>query len=139
MTVQVAFYKGRGGWDDRIIRFITRSPYSHCELAIPQADGTHYCVSSHIKDGGVRGRTMRLSPDQWDILPCDVTEDAARQLLAAEQGCGYDYLGVLRFVLPFMRQSKRRWFCSELVGTALGMTKPHKQTPGDVYNYLRPK
>ena len=153
MTVQVAFYKGRGGWDDRIIRIITRSPYSHCELAIPQADGSHYCISSHIKDGGVRGKFMALPGDRWDLLPAIDPEylrnpehyDRALRTLPADtvsdwlrrhQGQRYDWLGVLRFVFPWLRQSEARWFCSEFVACVLGMDNPAKQSPQDIYQHL---
>ena len=50
MSVQLALYKGRGTLFNALIRWWTRSPYSHCELVI---NGT--CYSSSIRDGGVRG------------------------------------------------------------------------------------
>lgn len=157
MTVCVAFYKGkpRPGATlrertkylfDWTIRIITRSPYSHCELAIPDTSrpGVYYCVSASVRDGGVRGKYMTLPDDRWDLLPVanvkglrSVTESWVSDHLRIHQGQRYDWFGVLRFICPFLRQSKTRWFCSEFVATVLGMDKPYKQTPQTVYQYLK--
>lgn len=150
MSVYVAFYKGRPRPGatlrertkylfDWTIRLITRSPYSHCELAIPDTNrpGVYYCVSSSVRDGGVRGKHMMLPADRWDILPAAVSEEAVYRHLHQHEGARYDWTGVLRFIFPLLRQSSRRWFCSEFVALALGMDKPHQQTPQMVYQYLK--
>ena len=157
MTVCVAFYKGRprAGSSlrerakylfDWTIRIITRSPYSHCELAIP--DTTHpdiyYCVSASVRDGGVRGKVMALPGDRWDLLPAfdlkgrrTITDAQVSDRLRVHEGQKYDWLGVFRFICPILRQSKNRWFCSEFVATVLGMDNPERQTPQTVYQYLK--
>ena len=53
----------------------------------------------------------------------------------------YDYLGVLRFALPFLRRPKDKWFCSELVAAALRdlagwSVDPAKARPSTVYFHL---
>ena len=35
MMVKIAFYKGKGNWINKIIRWWTRSNYSHAELVLP--------------------------------------------------------------------------------------------------------
>ena len=150
MSVYVAFYKGRPRAGsplrertkylfDWTIRRITRSPYSHCELAVPDTTrpGVYYCVSASVRDGGVRGKHMALPADRWDILPASVSTEAVYRQLRQHEGQPYDWLGVLRFVCPILRQSTARWFCSEFVATVLGMDKPEKQTPQAVYQYLK--
>nr|DAS71670.1 MAG TPA: cysteine peptidase [Bacteriophage sp.] len=157
MSVYVAFYKGkpRPGATlrertkylfDWTIRLITRSPYSHCELAIPDTTrpGVYYCVSASVRDGGVRGKYMTLTDERWDLLPVanvkglrSVTAARVSDHLRIHQGQRYDWFGVLRFICPFLRQSKTRWFCSEFVATVLGMDKPYKQTPQTVYQHLK--
>ena len=157
MTVCVAFYKGRprAGSSlrerakylfDWTIRRITRSPYSHCELAVPDTTrpGGYFCVSASVRDGGVRGKFMMLPDDRWDLLPVanvkglrSVTESRVSDHLRIHQGQRYDWLGVFRFVCPLLRQSKSRWFCSEFVATVLGMDNPERQTPQTVYQYLK--
>jgi cytoplasmic protein len=166
MSVYVAFYKGRPRPGaplrervkylfDGAIRVITRSPYSHCELAIPDTTrpGVYFCVSASVRDGGVRGKFMALPGDRWDLLPAIDPEylrnpehyDRALRTLPADtvsdwlrrhQGQRYDWLGVLRFVFPWLRQSEARWFCSEFVATVLGMDNPAKQSPQDIYQHL---
>ena len=166
MSVYVAFYKGRPRPGaslrerakylfDWTIRVITRSPYSHCELAIPDTarPGVYFCVSASVRDGGVRGKFMTLPGDRWDLLPAIDPEylrdpahyDRALRTLPAEtvsdwlrryQGQRYDWAGVLRFVFPWLRQSGMRWFCSEFVARVLDMANPEKQSPQSVYQYL---
>ena len=55
MSVQLALYKAPGEWTNALIRWWTRSQYSHCELVI---DGT--CYSSSERDRGVRSKVMAL-------------------------------------------------------------------------------
>ena len=35
MNIKIAFYKGQGNWLNKIIRWWTKSPYSHAELILP--------------------------------------------------------------------------------------------------------
>lgn len=130
--------KGRSPYfSDRLIRWVTKSPYSHCEIAIAQDNGHYRCLSSHVRDGGVREKILRLAPENWDIVPASLEAEAALAFFAREKGSGYDYSGVLRFVLPFLRASKTRWFCSEFVAAALGMDRPERQSPQDVFAWLQ--
>ena len=144
MTVFIAFYKGgrrkgesplKYAWD-YAVRLRTASPYSHCEIAIEQGWGVYECISSSMRDGGIRGKAMQLPKDRWDILPCTLTEREAREWLSREQGKAYDYAGALRFVLPFLRQAPQKWFCSEFVAAALGIDNPSGQTPASVWKWL---
>lgn len=150
MSVYVAFYKGkpRPGATlrertkylfDWTIRLITRSPYSHCELAIPDTTrpGVYFCVSASVRDGGVRGKYMTLPADRWDILPTTVTEETVYRHLRQHEGEPYDWAGVLRFACPVLRHAQGRWFCSEFVAQVLDMDKPHRQTPQTVYQSLK--
>jgi hypothetical protein len=128
----LAFYKARGTWFDRLIRFVTRSPYSHVEVAItPLPNGRWLCGSSSVRDGGVRLKAITLSQDNWDL--CFVGGDAyaVRAWFEARAGERYDWLGVLRFVLPFVGQSSRRWFCSEACLAALGLVETWRFSPAD--------
>lgn len=90
--------------------------YSHAELVF--RDGT--CLSSTYGAGvtlGDRDLTGWLVVD-LPFVPYE-TERAIREWAKGEVGSGYDALGVARFVLPFLRQSPDRWFCSEIVVAAL--------------------
>lgn len=138
MIVTVAFYKWRGDWIDRLIRKLTSGPYSHCELIV---SGKWLSVSP--REGTVRYKKIVPKPDHWDFIEIPVNmhqvsliEDFASHELFE----GYDWLGILftQFI-NFNRQSKNRWFCSELVAAALqsigllGGLAPHRLDPNELY------
>ena len=147
-TVYLALYKGRrdGAWyrpsvaaarvSDWIIRTLTGSPYSHCELAVPCADGQYDCYSSSIRDGGVRLKTMPLPPEKWDLIPVDVSPEQVYEALAATFAAKYDWLGATG-VIARWRHDKRKWFCSEWCAMALGLANPERFCPGSLATYLQ--
>jgi len=117
--MRVAFYRyrkpGIAGLFARFTRFITGGTYSHCELIF--ANGQAYSAS--IQDGGTRWKRIEFDPEKWDILEVPVDERRARQFCNAEEGCLYDFQGICRFLFPWVRESKTRWFCSEIVTAGL--------------------
>lgn len=82
VRVYLAMYKGRQDgsgikvWAARLIdwaiRTITRSPYSHCEIAIRYSGGLFDCYSSSARDGllliSPHNRTAR--PPDCRFCPC---------------------------------------------------------------------
>ena len=74
--IVLALYKGNrsGKWyspsvlqarlGDWLIRKFTRSPYSHCEIAVDKGNGQYDCYSASLRDGGVRMKTMTLPADK---------------------------------------------------------------------------
>ncbi len=64
MSVALALYKGKGGLANSLIRWKSKSIYSHCELVV---DGWMY--SSTVRDGGVRCKIDYLPEEEWDIIP----------------------------------------------------------------------
>ncbi len=147
-TVYLALYKGRrdGAWyrpgvaaarlSDWIIRTLTGSPYSHCELAVPCADGQYDCYSSSIRDGGVRLKTMPLPPEKWDLIPVDASPEQVYEALAATFGAKYDWAGATG-VIARWRHDKRKYFCSEWCAMALGLANPERFCPGSLAAYLQ--
>lgn len=128
--IQLALYKAPGDLYDRLIRIWTRSPYSHCELVLE--DGRF--ASSSPRDGGVRAKLIEPDPPIWDFLPLPwVREEVVEELLQAEQGAGYDWVGVLGSqILPVGIQSKSRWFCSEFCAQVIGLEQPQRYSPGSL-------
>ena len=131
--MQIAFYKGpASGLKNKLGRLLvcigTWSKYSHCELVI-----NGMCYSASARDGGVRAKLIDLASGHWDVV--DVPGDAMRALMwfQAHQGQPYDWLGVLRFALPVLRQRPGEWFCSEAVAAMLGMGDSAGVTPGDLW------
>lgn len=139
MLVQIAFYKGPPRRDllhtvsHYAIRLWTWSKYSHAELVL---DGV--CYSSSTRDGGVRGKSINLVSGRWDVVPLNIDRASAHRALAwfgVHGGDKYDWAGVWRFVVPWLPHSKRRWFCFEAIGAALGLAGTHKFDADDLYDW----
>ena len=144
--IYLALYKGRrdgSGWrvwvarfTDGLTRILTRGRYSHCEIAVrlPEtADGQEYeCYSASIRDRGVRRKTMPLPPAKWDLIELpDSVGGRLETLWAQTQGQGYDLPGAFGVVFG-LPENRRRWFCSEWVGAALGLAESWRFSPNDL-------
>lgn len=149
-VIYLALYKGRrdGAWyqpdiaaarlSDWIIRLFTRSPYSHCELAVLRTDGQYDCYSSSIRDGGVRVKTMPLSAEKWDLIEIRQPEIQVRtaDLFQRTKGQPYDWTGALGIVLR-TRHSPAKWFCSEWCAAALGLDAPERYCPNTLALHIK--
>lgn len=128
--MRAAFYKatrpGVQGLYSRAVRWIDRGPYSHCELVF--SDGLS--GSASYIDGGVRFKRIAYDNDHWDFIDLpDAAEPFARDWFRANDGAPYDLMGNVRFVLPWLSDSERGWFCSEALGAALGWKEPWRYGP----------
>lgn len=136
--VTLAMYKGPG---DKLrykifhyaVCYFTKSRYSHCELII---DGIAY--SSSARDGGVRKKVIDNlnESNHWDLfnLP-NIDRDSALAIFSLREGKGYDYLGIIRYLLPFLSSSSNRDYCSEIVSMMAGLEE-YEKTPEDVFRTL---
>ena len=140
--IKVAFYKGEGNWFDKLIRWWTRSPYSHSELVI---DDIWY--SSSPRDGHVRATRIYAVPNHWDFIHIDCSEQAKRTITDAidsQLGKPYDIIGILLSqVIPLGVDDPNSWFCSEICACALQkagiLPRAHKAawfSPARLYNKL---
>ena len=135
--MKVAFYKGTHaglpGVYNRLIRWWTRSPYSHAELVFDNGQA----ASASSMDGGVRFKAIEFDPALWDFVsvPAGLAL-AARDWFTQHQGEAYDLLGNLHFVIGAVGDDKRKWFCSEAVAAALGMPNPERFDPGTLHAAL---
>jgi hypothetical protein len=135
--MKVAFYKGTHsglpGVYNRLVRWWTRSPYSHAELVFEDGQA----ASSSAMDGGVRFKAIEFDPALWDFVPVPAgLAPAARDWFAQHDGQAYDMLGNLHFVISAVGDDKRKWFCSEAVAAALGMPDPERFDPGTLHAAL---
>jgi hypothetical protein len=141
MVIRVAFYKGKGKFIDKLIKWWTKSPYSHCELMFPD----DRMFSSDAWSGGVRyNKNYNLA--NWDIVETPITQIELRSLIEWcdwKNGSAYDWWGTLSFILPFVHESKKKWFCSELCAAGLiwisklpSTTKISNLDPGELYKLL---
>ena len=122
MVIKVAFYRGRGGFFERIIKWWTKSPYSHAELILP--DGVTWISISPFLTSKVAARTKEeWNKDEWDFVELKVTEQQVKiiqEFYEYTKGCKYDWIGMLLSqFLPFHIKRKGKWYCSEWIAYAL--------------------
>lgn len=135
---RAAFYTGTRpgipGIYNRLVRWLDRGPYSHCELIF--ADGM--AASSSFMDHGVRFKYIEFNPAHWDFvrLPHHL-EAAARAWFEAHQGKVYDLWGNIRFLFGCFRDSGDKWFCSEALAAALGFENPWRFGPNGLSEILK--
>ena len=118
---------------DKVVLAVTGGKYAHCGIVID------HTLFQALPGQGVVSSPFNIS-DGWTCvnLP-NLDERAALKFVAHELGCGYDWCGVARFVLPFLKPSKSRWFCSELAAAVVtaggykGLGKDWKFTPQGLY------
>ena len=141
----LALYKGHrdgAGWrvwcaraTDWLTRILTRGQYSHAEIAYGPAEGGGYdCISSSVRDGGVRAKTMLLPADKWDLIPLPDSINEHGQLDRLYRNTvsqPYDWFGAVGVVFK-TRQRGDKWFCSEWCAAALGLPDGWRWSPNDL-------
>lgn len=130
-TFKAALYKGTrpgmAGVYNRLVRWWTRSIYSHAELVF--AGG--WCGSASFMDHGVRLKVIDFNPEHWDFIDLPAAlEPAALDWFKQHRGAKYDIWGNLHFVISPVVHDTRRWFCSEAIAAALGLPDPWRYDPG---------
>ena len=104
----------------KVVCWWTKSKYSHCEIVYK---GEAYSSSS--RDGGVRKKLIDFNSGKWDLYTIEKLDGEFLITFYEETDeCGYDYLGLFRFVLPFIKSSENRWFCSEWCAFVLKYEQP---------------
>lgn len=133
--MKIAFFKGNT-LIGRMIRFWTRSQYSHTEILLyDYQDGTYDCLSADYIDG-VRINRLSISLDEWDIIDIDFPISKVHEWYSRNYGKGYDYLGLLGFVISPLKENKNRWFCSEIVADIIGIKCSSRFNPSILYSVL---
>lgn len=139
--LRIAFYNADDNLTHKLIRWVTKSPFSHCELVFSDdwcfgadpEDGTRFLTYSNIYD-----------PQTWCLmdLPWISEEDEKRirKYCEQEDECGYDWWGIFLGRINPMHNHPDKWFCSEFCATALrpftkGLTD-FWYTPGSLYKAL---
>ena len=122
MKIAVAFYKGKGNWKNKLIRWWTKSPYSHAELILP--DRVTWISISPLLTSKVESRTKEThTKENWDIIELSITQeqlDVIMEFYQATKGSGYDWIGMLMSqFLPYNIKRKGKWYCSEWITYAL--------------------
>ena len=122
MKIKVAFYCGKGTWVNKIIRWWTKSPYSHAELIMP--DNETWIGISPFKASRLE---QKHNPDyvvcDWNFLELEVTSEqlgVIKEFYESTRGSKYDWVGMLLSqFLPYHIKRKNKWYCSEWIAYAL--------------------
>ncbi|WP_114968551.1 hypothetical protein [Rhodoferax ferrireducens] len=134
--MKVAFYKstrpGIAGIYNRLVRWWTRSPYSHAELIF--SDG--WAASSSFADGGVRFKRIDFDPAHWDFVEIDGNEAAPRQWFHAHDGDLYDLWGNVGFVVGPVPDDPDKRSCAESIAAALGYAESWRYSPAILHSAL---
>ena len=158
MEIKVAFYKGEGNWKNKVIRWWTKSPYSHAELILP--DGTTWVSISPMLTSTVSKRSIDTVKDlnEWDFLRFElswrepVQDYQLRQLYSfidETEGAKYDWLGMIfSQMTPYLIKHRDKWYCSEWIAHTLVKARVVKWeklqiyrtpnlSPGKLYELLK--
>lgn len=111
-TVAILLFKGRG-IISTLIRWQTRSPYSHAAILLP--DGS---IVESWQGKGVRETELT----DWRNIDVFYVPSATQEqwfnilfFMNSRIGKGYDYWGVIRFITRTNMPPNDKWFCSEIV------------------------
>ena len=158
MNIRVAFYKGKGDWKNRIIRWWTKSRDSHVELILP--NGITWVSISPFLTSKVSTRSINEveNLNDWDFLSFELSwrEPVNKYQIAqlhnfidATRGAKYDWFGmILSQLFPYLIKHRDRWYCSEWIAHALVKArivmwdniyiyKTPNLSPGKLYEVLK--
>ena len=114
---RVLLYHGKGIISG-LIRWQTRSMYSHSGILLP--DGTS--VGALYNGVVISPDPLSVDPGMDKFIVNNITNEQwkiACDFILSQLGKGYDYWAIIRFVSRESMPDNDRWFCSELVFTAL--------------------
>jgi hypothetical protein len=106
--------------------------YSHVELIEGRAvhGEVALCLSSSGRDGGVREKEILLKPESWSLVTLDVDPSGPANFIRTRIDAKYDYARILLSqVWAFGRHDSSKWFCSEIIGRALGLHSSQRISP----------
>lgn len=131
--MKLALYKGRGQIGNAIIRWWTRSPYSHCEIVIGDVGYT-----SSLMDGGVRAKRIAFDPEHWDFVSLQwVDPTHVSAYYAQTAGEPYGWLDLIKRQFFNRHGNDAGWFCSEWCAAALGLPNPQLYSPATLGDYCK--
>lgn len=144
MKVIVAFEKNNSSLYSKVIRFWTKSEYSHCELIIDN----DWISSGNPAGSGVMVKPLEKLRDNYDYIEVEVHSIYKNKIfnfIRSQENTKYDWLGAfLGGGLDLNIGEKSKWFCSELVvhilrisGTKLFDRPANTYSPQDVYEVIK--
>ena len=123
MKIKIAFYKGEWEFVNRIVRWWTKSPYSHAELVL--SDGATWIgISPFLKSEVSARKKDGINLNEWEFIEFDITQeqnDIIMQFYEETKGNRYDWFGMIasQLLSPFVLKQRGHWYCSEWIAYAL--------------------
>lgn len=121
MNVCIALYKGKGRWHNAVVRYWTKSKYSHAELLMP--DNTSITITPFDRKGIVREEFKCEDEDAWDFICMPVSPSdlcTLEKFYEETKGLQYDWVGMIASqLMPYHIKHRNRWYCSEWIAYAL--------------------
>jgi len=115
--MKLMFYYGPGDLVTKIIRLVTRGPYSHVELQF--TDGCRFFASGHgIFTGTHMICDRKIYGTNWDEILIPATweqEKAVERFTFHLIGFPFDWRGMISFLLPFFDRRREAKYCSSIV------------------------
>ncbi len=124
MTIRIAFRFQDPRLFARLVCFVQRHDSAHCEVAWSWADQQHECVSASFVDHGVRAKSIAMPPEKWRIYELPLPYRRVLDWFDAHKDEGYDWLGLLGFIVRRVKGWLRRKFCSEAGADIMGLPDP---------------
>lgn len=137
------------GITSELIRFWSRSKYSHSEVWCPKGSvgNTSDGWLGARFTGGVQVRPPDYcKPTLQETMTVHMTVEQEKlfwNFMKLQLGKGYDWLAIISFVIRFKMRLRNKWFCSELqqAGLEYSVVMPHIEadliTPGMLGWFLR--
>jgi hypothetical protein len=80
MMIKIAFYKGQGSWINKIIRWWTKSKYSHVELILSNS-ATWIGISPFLSSKVESRYNITYKPNNWDFINLNITDNQYNAIL----------------------------------------------------------
>jgi len=142
--VEIMFFKGDGDIIDKIIRWVTKSRYSHVAIRITQTRrmDTNIVENYKIWYESINGYGVRrgsklhrgLKKEDWDNIEVKLYYKRVESVYNHFKGYGYSYINLL-FKLIGWKPFKHSLDCVEFVNICMNLTTP--RTPQELYDIIR--
>mgnify|MGYP003661981497 FL=1 len=122
MNIWIALYKGKGNFINSVVRYWTKSQYSHAELILNDK-ATWIGISPFIKSKITDRKNIDYNETNWDFYKIPTTAEQHESILEfydITRGASYDWAGmILSQFLPYTIKREGKWYCSEWILYAL--------------------
>ncbi len=127
-----------------LINYITKGKHYHVAILV-----NGFIFEAKAFKGVIKTPVENYNPQGFDLVKipfkvgnCEIDSSELFNKLNDLVGSGYDYIGLLTFLFPFIKHQKNRYYCSELANLYfVELFKLQKDTiemvsPANLYNRI---